>query len=200
MIGGDGVQQPRALPQAARRAAPTRAPSTISGRTSRLHGRCRPVGGRVDVVGDAVLVDLPGDALLRLGQVLRAAARWTRRTPPTAGAARRRRRAVRRSARRARRSPASSGKLRHGWRSQVERVGKLQAPLRTAGADAPGRVGEPRESREPPALGLVAVHREAYRSCVRRDASRDTGSRATDRSIQVSTMSNVSGAWTGIVG
>ena len=89
-VGRDGVQQPRALPQAAPEPLPllrrhdqrqdVEAPRTL-----------RSVGGRVDVVGDAVLVDLTGDALLRLGQVLRAQLGRGARTPPTAGAARRRR-------------------------------------------------------------------------------------------------------------
>ena len=118
------------------RAAPTPAPSTISGRTSRLHGRCQPVGGRVDVVGDAVLVDLTGDALLRLGQVLRAQLGRRGEFRPRLAQRAVVGRAARRSARRARRSPASSGSTCHGCGSQVQRVGKLQAPFRTAGADA----------------------------------------------------------------
>ena len=68
-VGGHGVQQPRPLPQAAFELLPlwrlddqrqdVEAPGTLNA-----------VGGRVDVVGDAVLVDLTDDALLRLSQIL----------------------------------------------------------------------------------------------------------------------------------
>src|SRR6185436_4449356 len=85
------------------------------------------------------------------------AARWTRRNPPTACAARRRQSVPRRSARLVRRSLATAAGRSS---SQVQRVGELQAPLRTFGVHAPRGVGETCESREPPALGLVAVHRE----------------------------------------
>src|SRR4029453_1860934 len=47
--------------------------------------------------------------------------------------------------------------------SQVQRVGKFQAPFGTTGANGPGWVGETLEAPEPPALGLVAVHREEIR-------------------------------------
>ena len=69
-VGRDGVQQSCALPQPAPEPFPL----------LRLHDQRKnveaprtllPVGGRVDVVSDAVLVDLTIDAFLCLGQVLR---------------------------------------------------------------------------------------------------------------------------------
>jgi hypothetical protein len=70
-VGGDRVQQPRALPQP----APERLPLL------RLHDQrehieapraLQAIGGRVNAVGDAVLIDLTRDALLRLRETLRA--------------------------------------------------------------------------------------------------------------------------------
>ena len=70
-VGRDGVQQARSLPEAAPEPLPL----------VRLHDQRKDVetpwtlqaiGGHVDVVRDAVLVDLTGDALLGVGQELRA--------------------------------------------------------------------------------------------------------------------------------
>ena len=117
-VGRDGVQQPRALPQAAPEPLPllrrhdqredVEAPRTL-----------QPVG-RVDVVGDAVLVDLTGDALLRLGQVLRVQLGRRGEFRPRLAQRAVARSAPRRNARRARRSPATAeGLSRQVRRSSV---------------------------------------------------------------------------------
>ena len=173
-VGRDGVQQPRSLPEAAREPLPL---VRLDDQREDVEApRALPsISGRVDVVGDAVLVDLTCDALLRVGQDIRAQLGRGRELRPWLA-----QRAVVAAqfvevpaghdvAWRTAEAPSLQG-------SQVQRVGKLQAPFRTAGTNGPRRVGEARESREPPALGLVAVHRKRHRSCVRRDASRDIGS------------------------
>ena len=189
---------------------------TISGRTSRLHGRARPVGGRVDVVGDAVLVDLTRDALLRLRRRTSAlssvaAANVGPVRPQRAVGARSSSKcpAERRTSEQLR--PAAASELRHvRGRSSVALAGhqavrrsSVYGNSRLVGSarSRPARAyGQAREPREPPALRLVAVDRETARSCGRPDASRDTGSRRPTAPSSVSTMSKVSGAWTGMVG
>src|SRR5688572_2390880 len=66
-VGRDGVQQPRSLPEAAREPLPL---LRLNDQRKDIETpRTLPsVSGRVDVVGDAVLVDLTSDALLRVGQ------------------------------------------------------------------------------------------------------------------------------------
>ena len=91
-------------------------------------------------------------------------------------------------------------RLDHELPPQVEREREIRVALLGAHFDAPGVWPMREEAREAAALGLVGVDRKRLVSCGRRDATTWYWQPPSERSIQVSTRSNTSGACTPIVG